>query len=163
MEPDNAAANFNLGLLLGESKGRLAEAEQALRTALEGRSANGGRGLQPGRDPGREEPRRGDRVVPEGARLRPADPKYAHTLAFYLRKKGDAAGGIAILMETLQRDPSFIDAYLLLADIHEQQGEISKAVEVYRSCLRQEDLPAATRRQLEAKLQSLLQNRGSTK
>ncbi len=43
-EPDNAAANFNLGLLRGEQK-RLPEAEAALRKARKGRSANAPGGI----------------------------------------------------------------------------------------------------------------------
>ena len=92
MEPDNAAANFNLGLLLAE-QGRFA----------------GGRAVAADRP---EEPIRKWRPRPttwascsakricdeaiawcqKAHDLRPEDPKYAHTLAFYQRKKGDTDG-----------------------------------------------------------------------
>ena len=86
IEPANAAANFNLGLLLAE-RGRLPEAEQALRAALKA-------------DPQMAPAAYNLGVLLAGTDLDeaiawcrkahqalPSDPKYAHVLAFYLHQK----------------------------------------------------------------------------
>ncbi len=83
--------------------------------------------------------------------LRPADAKYAHTLAFYLRKKGDTAAAVELLRRAIQCEPSYLDAYLLLGEIYQQRHDFSSAAKVYRDASRIDGLPPAIRGQLETK------------
>ena len=92
MEPANAAANFNLGLLLGE-QGRLPEAEQALRTALKADPQMAAAAYNLGVILGEKNLDEAIAWCQRAHELRPTDPKYVHTLAFYQRKKGDTNGG----------------------------------------------------------------------
>jgi predicted Zn-dependent protease len=49
--------------------------------------------------------------------LRPQDPKYAYTLAFYLNQKGDKDGAIRILKPIVEKYPKYKDAEMLLKEI----------------------------------------------
>jgi predicted Zn-dependent protease len=49
--------------------------------------------------------------------LRPEEPKYAYTLAFYLNQKGERAEAVRILKELLEKYPQFKDAERLLNEI----------------------------------------------
>ena len=154
LDPDNAAANFNLGLLRGE-QGRLPDAEQALRKALK-------------TDPQMHQAaynlgvllayRNLDQALDwcEKAHwLRPNDPKYAHTLAFYKRQKGDIDGAVELLRQVIGRDPLYWDSYLLLGQIYEDRRDPQNAAAVYGQALKTEQLPQSLRRQLEAKMRAM--------
>ena len=93
-------------------------------------------------------------------RLCRGDPKYAHTLAFFQRQKGNVGEAIRLLQQVIQNEPHYVDAYLLLGEIYEERHDISAAVAIYRNALKLELLPPAERRQLEAKLRQFeLQSR----
>jgi len=153
-EPANAAANFNLGLLLGE-QGRLEDAEQALRLALKSDPRMAAAAYNLGVIVAKKNLDEALLWCRKAHELRPDDPKYAHTLAFYQREKGDTQSAIQLLREVIRRQPAYLDAYLLLADIYEGKGDNKAAAEVYREALKRQEVPPAAKRQLEAKLLSL--------
>jgi tetratricopeptide (TPR) repeat protein len=127
MEPNNAAANFNLGLLLGE-EGRLPEAEQALRAALRADPQMAAAAYNLAVILGQKSVDDAIAWCQKAHQLRPGDPKYAHTLAFYLRQKGD---------------------------IYESRRDFPAAAAVYRDALKLDQLPPPLRRELEAKVRAL--------
>ena len=49
--------------------------------------------------------------------LRPQDPKYGFTLAFYSNQKGDRDEAIRTLKEIVKKYPGFKDAEMLLQEI----------------------------------------------
>jgi len=116
INPKSAAANFNMGLLKAEQND-LPKAEQHLRLAL------------------KEDPTLAvaaynlcvitskDRIneavtwCRKAAELRPQDPKYAYTLAFYLNQKGDRDEAIRTLKGLLEKYPGHKDAEMLLLEI----------------------------------------------
>ncbi len=53
----------------------------------------------------------------KAAELRPEEPRYAYTLAFYLNKKGDRDEAIKRLRETVEKYPGYKDARMLLEEI----------------------------------------------
>ena len=130
MEPANAAANFNLGLLLGE-QGRLPEAEQALRAALKADPQMAAAAFNLGVILGEKNLDEAIAWCQKAHDLRPTDPKYAHTLAFYQRKKGNIDGAIELLRKVIQDEPSYLDAYLLLGEIYEERHDFPAAAKVY--------------------------------
>ena len=150
MEPNNAAANFNLGLLLGEQR-RSAEAEQALRTALKADPQMAAAAFNLGVLLGEKNLDEAITWCGKAHNLRPADAKYAHTLAFYQHRKGNTAAAVELLREAIQCEPSYLDAYLLLGEIYEGQHDLSAAAKVYLDASRIERLPSETRGQLEKK------------
>jgi Tfp pilus assembly protein PilF len=88
-------------------------------------------------------------VVPEGGEVRPQVPKYAYTLAFYQRQKGDAQGAITTLQNLVKQRPGYVDAYVLLAEIYMQQGDRQKAAAVCRQALENKGLNPRDRIQME--------------
>jgi tetratricopeptide (TPR) repeat protein len=153
-EPANAAANFNLGLLLGE-QGQMEEAEQALRTALKTDPQMAAAAYNLGVLLGKKNIDEAVAFCQKAHDLRPTDPKYAHTLAFYQRQKGNVDASIKLLRQVIQQTPLYLDSYLLLAEIYEGRHDLPAAAEVYRSALKQEQLPPSTRSELQAKLHAI--------
>ena len=102
-EPNNAAALFNLGLLLAEEN-RPKEAEQSLRAALasDPKMAAAAHNLGDADRHARRRTRR-SRWCRKAHDFEPENPKYAHTLAFFLRAKGDAAEAVEILRKFVER------------------------------------------------------------
>jgi tetratricopeptide (TPR) repeat protein len=114
--PDNAAANFNMGLLRAEQKD-LKSAEQYLKEALK-------------HDPQMAQAAYNlcvmlakDRIAEaigfcrRAHEIRPDDPKYAYTLAFYLNQKNDTEEAIRTLNVLVQKYPGYKDAQMLLREI----------------------------------------------
>jgi tetratricopeptide (TPR) repeat protein len=133
-EPNSAEVNFNLGLLLAEN-GNLEGAERSLRHALENdptlAAAAYNLAVLISRD-------RLDEAVHwcgRAAQIRPDRPRYAYTLAFFLRQKGDHRQASRILEDLIQRNPGFADAYTLLAEIYKKQNKPDKASAIYRKAL----------------------------
>ncbi len=150
-DPTNAAANFNLGLLLGE-EGKLKEAEQALRTALKSDPQMAAAAYNLGIILGKDDLDEAITWCRKAHELQPNDPKYAHTLAFYEHQKGDDKSAIGLLQEVIKSTPSYLDAYLLLAEIYQGQHDYTAAIGVYRDVLKLKDLPPRLRQQLEARV-----------
>ena len=153
LDPQNAAANFNLGLVLAE-KGDQRGAEQALRAALTADPALAAAAYNLGV---LLAPDRLTEALPwleKARKLRRDQPKYAYTLAFYQRQKGDRQGAIRELRRLLHEQPAFGNAYLLLGEIYQEQGKGEEARRVYRRGLARRDLPPAARQALERKLQA---------
>jgi tetratricopeptide (TPR) repeat protein len=106
-EPDNAAANFNLGLLLAE-EGKTDEAEKALRRAIKSdplpcgawcpAAANYNLGVILA---GRKDMSEAIALCRRACELQPDEAKYARTLALYLNSEGDAEGAIEVLRKAL--------------------------------------------------------------
>ncbi len=116
LTPDSAAADFNMGLLKAEMN-EPRQAEEYLRKAIKA-------------DPQMAQAaynlciltssdRIGEAVTwcRKAAELRPQDPRYAYTLAFYLNQKGDRADAARTLREILEKHPDYKDAGMLLKKI----------------------------------------------
>ena len=114
--PDNAAANFNMGLLKGEQND-MKGAEKYLKAALKA-------------DPRMAQAAYNLCVIlskdhlPEAigfcrkaCELRPDNPRYAYTLAFYLSQHGDTFEAIRMLKAITQNNPGDADAAQLLKQL----------------------------------------------
>jgi len=155
LEPHDGAINLNLGLLLGEL-GRSKEAIPFFRTAAthDPQSAVAAFNL-------------GVAVAGEGRlgeaiewcrrayRLRPEDPKYGYTLAFYLNKNGNTAPAAATLEEIVSKKMPYPDAYAFLGEIYEGQGKKERAIFIYKQALQIEGLPPQLRDRLTARIRAL--------
>jgi tetratricopeptide (TPR) repeat protein len=114
--PDNAAANFNMGLLKAEENDP-GQAEMYLKQAIKA-------------DPQMAQAAYNlcvltakDRISEavtwcrKAAELRPQEPKYAFTLAYYLNQKGDKKEAVMTLKEIVNNYPGLKDAEMLLKEI----------------------------------------------
>jgi Flp pilus assembly protein TadD len=114
--PDNAAANFNMGILKAENKD-LQAAERYLKIAFKSdpQMAQAAYNLCiiTAKD------RIGEAVswCRRASDLRPQEPKYAYTLAFYLNQKGERAEAVRILKGLVEKYPQHRDAEMLLKEI----------------------------------------------
>jgi len=100
-EPDNAAANFNLGLLLAE-EGNTDEAEKALRRAIKSDSQSAAANYNLGVIlAGRKNMSEAIALCRNACELQPDEAKYAHALALYLYREGDAEGAIEVLRKAM--------------------------------------------------------------
>jgi tetratricopeptide (TPR) repeat protein len=153
-EPGNAEASFNLGLLVAE-QGRAADAEALLRAALKA-------------DPGFAEAAynlavlisvdRLDETIAlcrKAVELRPEEPKYRYTLAFYSKEKGDTEGAMSALRELIERHPEHAEAYGLLGALYEEKGRTQEALQLYRTAAQSRDLPEDARTLFESKILAL--------
>ena len=154
LDAKNAPANFNMGLLKAE-QGDPASGERYLRAALQ-------------HDPMLAEAAynlsvllskdRLDEAITwarKAADLRPREPKYSYTLAFFHIQQGEHEQAVAVLQGITVRHPGYLDAYLLLGDIYEKQGKLKEAESVYRKALSQPEMPIRVRHLLDAKLKRL--------
>lgn len=128
--PDNAEAHFNMGLLEAE-RNEHGKAENSLKAALKS-------------DPQMAQAAynlcvliAGDRIreavgfCKEASRLRPDEPKYAYTLAYYLHQGGETAEAIETLKTLIEGHPEYRSAQALLEEIRARepkQSERRKAI-----------------------------------
>jgi Flp pilus assembly protein TadD len=154
LEPRDAAANFNLGLLLGEL-GRLDEAQQRLRIAFKSNPQMAAAAYNLGVILAKHSLDEAVAWCEKAHQLRPEDPKYAHTLAFYQRQKGHDAQAIDLLRRIIQHEPLYWDAYWLLGEIYEGRRDFPKAAAVYGDALKMDQLPPPLRGQFEAKVRAI--------
>jgi tetratricopeptide (TPR) repeat protein len=154
--PDNAAAHFNLGLLQAEQN-RVKDAARELRAALR---------LDPKMAPAaynlciltaKDQPAEALSWCRKAVELNPQEPRYAYTLAFYQKERQDLKGAAATLKDLLAQRPGFTNGYLLLAEIHVQEGDRPQAEAVLRQALQVESLPSQDRVKVAATLQKLSQ------
>lgn len=150
VEPGNAAANLNLGLLLGEL-GRLGEAEAVLRAAFKAdpQSATAAYNLAVLLMPDR--PEEAVDWCRRALQLRPQEPKYAYTLAFYLRQRGDSDEAVRVLRTLTEADTTYPDAYALLGWMYEEQHRTDEAVALYRRAAQNTKLPESVRQSFAAR------------
>jgi len=152
--PDDAATAFNLGLLLAE-EGKSKYAETALRTALKANPQMAQAAYNLAVLVAKEQPAEALELSRKAAELRPEEPKYAFTLAYYQAQNRDVAGAAKTLEDLVQRHPAYGDAYLLLGEIYEKQGKTPEARGLYQRALGTKDFPGSIKAQISAKLGAL--------
>jgi tetratricopeptide (TPR) repeat protein len=114
--PDNAAANFNMGLLKAE-KNESKEAEKYLKKAIKADPQMAQAAYNLCIITAKDRISEAVTWCRKASDLRPQDPKYAYTLAFYLNQKGDKDGAIRILKPIVEKYPKYKDAGMLLEEI----------------------------------------------
>jgi tetratricopeptide (TPR) repeat protein len=154
IDPANVPANLNLGLLLAEM-GRHTEAESALRKVFDADEHNAVAAYNLGMLRVRTDLAEAIKWFHEARALRPAEPKYAYTLAFYLHENGDDDEAVQVLEKTLEREAASGDPYALLGQIYEMRGNSSDAIAVYRKAAENELLPVQERYRFAQRAQRL--------
>jgi tetratricopeptide (TPR) repeat protein len=151
--PGNAAARLNLGMLLAEM-GNEQDAEKEFRAAYSAdpESAQSAYNLcvLASKD-------RLDEALSwcrKAADLRPEDPKYGYTYAYFLDRKGDTAKAIPYLRKIVDRYRPFPPAYVLLGTIYEKQGKADAARKVYKMAAENAEIPEPERARFRNKLRS---------
>ena len=152
--PENAAARLNLGMLLGE-KGKTKEAEKEFRAAAKAdpESAQAAYNLCVVTSKDRMD--EALRWCRKAADLRPEEPRYGYTYAFFLDRKGDTAKAIPVLRKIVDRNQPFSPAYVMLGTIYEKQGKADEAKKIYRRAADNAELPEPDRAQFRNRLRTM--------
>jgi tetratricopeptide (TPR) repeat protein len=116
VNPNNAAANFNMGLLKAEQKD-IKGAQQYLRKAMKADPQMAQAAYNLCIITSKDRLSEAINWCRRAAELRPQDPNYAYTLAFYLNQKGEKAEATTVLKALSEKYPGYKDAEILLKEI----------------------------------------------
>ena len=152
--PDNAAANFNMGLLRAEVND-LKAAETHLKAALKADPQMAQAAYNLCVILSKDRPDEAVDFCRKAAEIRPDQPRYAYTLAFFHQQKGDLDGAAEVLDGLITRYPAYADAYVLLGGIYEKQGKKAEAEKVYNKGLAVEGIPNQYKIAMKARLEAL--------
>ncbi len=158
-DPRNEAANLNLGLLMAE-QGRMDEAEQALKAALE---ANPAGQAVAAKNLSVIVAQRGDlkqavEYAEKAHKISPEDGSIVYTLAFYQLQNGQKAAAVNNLKKALALNPGDLRNVQFLADIYLKDGNRSGAIKLYSDALKAEGLSGQDRAALQQAISALQQN-----
>jgi tetratricopeptide (TPR) repeat protein len=116
LAPDNAAANFNMGLLKAE-KNEPKQAEKYLKNAFKADPQMAQAAYNLCINTAKDRINEAVTWCRKAADLRPQEPKYAFTLAFYLNQKGEKAEAVRILNALVEKYSGYKDAEMLLKEM----------------------------------------------
>jgi tetratricopeptide (TPR) repeat protein len=114
--PDNAAANFNMGLLKAEKNDPKA-AEKYLKKAFKADPQMAQAAYNLCIITAKDRINEAVNWCRKASDLRPQEPKYAYTLAFYLNQKGEKTEAVSILNSLVGKYSQYKDAEMLLKEI----------------------------------------------
>jgi tetratricopeptide (TPR) repeat protein/cytochrome c556 len=152
--PDSAAANLNMGLLKAE-QGDKKSAETYLRQAWKADPQMGQAAYNLCIILSESKPDEAIGWCRKASEASPSNPKFAYSLAYYERKKGDTEAAVGTLRNLIARNPDYPDAYVLLGEIYERQGRVNEARTVYQQALWNQDIPAQSRTYIEQRIRAL--------
>ena len=87
-----------------------------------------------------------------------SNPKYAYTLAFYQHQNGKSNDAVKVLLKLIENQPTYVDAYLMLGDIFEKQGNPEDARAVYQEALSEEGISQKDKYRFQALLRQGIRN-----
>ena len=119
-DPDNAAANFNMGLLKAEQSDPKG-AEQYLKKALKADPQMAQAAYNLCVITAKDRINEAVSYCKKAADLRPQEPRYAYTLAFYLNQKGDRNEAVRMLQALIKKYPGYKEAEMLLKEISKKE------------------------------------------
>jgi tetratricopeptide (TPR) repeat protein len=153
-QPQLADVSFDLGLLYAE-EGKRPEAEQALRAALRVDPKNAAAAYNLAVLVGERSPTEAADLARRAAVLRPDNPRYAWTRAFYQARSGATKSGVETLRALLKSNPTYGDAYLLLGQLYEKLGRREDAIALYERAQTVTELPENLRTKLALQAHAL--------
>jgi tetratricopeptide (TPR) repeat protein len=156
IEPESAVTHFNMGLLKAEQND-VVNAEKHLRAALEADPQLYDAAFNLGVLISSTKPHEAEALLKRAYELNPK-PKYAYTLAFYQHQNGKSDDAVKVLLELIESHPTYVDAYLMLGDIFEKQGNPEDARAVYQEALSEEGISQKDKYRFQALLRQGIRN-----
>ena len=157
LDPTNTAANLNLAMLLAEMN-KLADAEQAFRVVLKSDAKSAQAAYNLGVLLAKEHPAEAITWCQKAATLRPDEPKYAYTLAFFEHQQGKTNQAVQTLEKLIEQATPNAEAYALLAQIYEEQHKVADALSVCRRAVANEKLTEQQRYRFQTRIRALSPN-----
>ncbi|QZT39020.1 tetratricopeptide repeat protein [Halosquirtibacter xylanolyticus] len=154
MEPSNEAANLNYALLLGE-QGRTNEAKSCYEKVLSANNESAVAAFNLAVIYGQKDLSKALKYSKQAFKHANNNPKYGYTYAFYLLQDGDRKVAISVLMQVVNVDPNYLDAWVFLGQMYEQEKNYTKAIEACQKALQVEGLPDRARQGLQQKIMML--------
>jgi tetratricopeptide (TPR) repeat protein len=156
LDPENEAANLNLGLLLAEQR-RMDEAERALRTVL---NANPDNNPVAAKNLSIIVAQRGDlagavEYATMAYKARPDAPDYGYTLAYYQVQNGQKDEAKKTLQQIIKSNPEYLTATIFLADIYLREENEEMAMKLYNDALNVPGISAQDRASVRQFITSL--------
>jgi len=156
--PESAAANFNMGLLKAEQNDQRG-AEKYLKAALKADPQMPQAAYNLCVITSKDRINEAVTYCKKAVDLRPHEPRYAYTLAFYQLQKGDEKDAIKTLEALIEKQPAYADAYLLLGGTYEKQGKNEEAEKIYNKALWTDGIPEEVKFRIAAQLEALKQGK----
>ncbi len=159
--PGSAAANFNMGLLKAEQND-LKGAERYLKVALKTDPQMAQAAYNLCVIISKDRINEAITYCKKAAGLRPQEPRYAYTLAFYQLQNGNERAAVKTLDGLIEKHPAYADSYLLLGEIYGKQGKKEEAEKIYKRALETDGIPDQDRFRIDAQLEALKQGKAGT-
>lgn len=136
VDPLNEAANLNYGLLMAEMK-KMDEAEKAFRTVLKVNARNPTAAYNLSIIVSSRDLKESCKLSKQAMDASPEDPKFAYTHAYFLNQDKQKAAAISQLEKTVKAFPGHLSSVFLLGSIYIENGNKSKAIELYSRTMNQ--------------------------
>jgi tetratricopeptide (TPR) repeat protein len=155
LDPTNAAAHLNLAMLQAEMN-KLGEAEQSFRAALKADPKSAQAAYNLGVLLSKDHPTEGISWCQKAAVLRPEEPKYAYTVAFFQQQQGKTNDAVQTLEKLIEQAPAHAEAYALLEQIYEEQNKTAAAASVCHRAAANDKLSEQQRYRFQTRLRALV-------
>ena len=156
IDPDNAAANLNYGLLLAELQ-RFNESIFHLKHALEVDSTLSVAAYNLAVISAQTNIYDAVKYSQLAFDITPDNPKYGYTYAYYLIQNGEIQKAIFVSEKIIESHPDFIDAYLFLGNIYENNNDIKAAIDIYERATRVANIPDQYKQNIQMRINVLSQ------
>jgi tetratricopeptide (TPR) repeat protein len=153
IDPDNAAANYQDGLLKRD-QGDTKAAEESFRAALNNDPSLASAAYDMSILLAKERLKEAIAWGRKAYLMQPA-AQYGYSLASLLKKDGDWDGAVAVLRKVIASNRTYVDAYLLMGEIYEDRGKRREARALYQQGLAVDGLSEKDRNQIARRLNSL--------
>jgi tetratricopeptide (TPR) repeat protein len=127
LDPTNAVAHLNLGMLLGEM-GRMSDAEQAFRAAFKADPQSARAAYNVAILLANSRPEESLEWAARAATLRPDNPQYGYTYAFYLQQAGRVQEALNVVRAVRARHPADEDSAALERELLLKQSSTKTPV-----------------------------------
>ncbi|MCL3779719.1 hypothetical protein EMN47_04865 [Prolixibacteraceae bacterium JC049] len=147
-QPNNAAANFNYGLLMGQMK-RMDEAKAALEKALQYDKNMAPAAYNLAVMYAQTDLNLALNYSKKAWELAADNVRYGYTYAFYLQQNNQIDAAIKTLKKVLATEPNYGDAYQMIASLYQRKKDTAGMKQFFRKCLKRNNIDPQLRNALQ--------------
>jgi len=154
IDPDNSAANLNYGLLLAEMQ-QFEQSKDHLMRALKSDSTLATAAYNLAVLSAQTNLDEALQYITRAYTQESENPKYGYTFAFYSYQAGNTRQAIDALKQLIRTTPEYLDAYLFLGSIYEENKNIEAAIAIYEQAVRVPGIPEGYRQNIQTRVNML--------